>query len=260
MKTESEQVQRWDDIIFEKRNKEYGAYAIRKNYDNNVLKAEAISIGVGILIFVIPILMSKEQVIIPIIEDQKGEIVLKKFDIKVDDPPRSQETRRRVDASIIPIKPTIQDTPDEPVDPQKQDVTFTSGPDTGTQTTDTGTDVTFGSGSSTDAVAESPKVFIVVEIMPSYEGGYQAMMKFIQKKMRYPSIAVRKKDEGTVYVSFVIAPDGSVTDVEVVKGISKECDQEAVRVISMMNKWKPGIQNNQPVSVRTTLPITFRLE
>src|SRR5688572_30085093 len=103
MKTESEHVQRLDDIIFEKRNKAYGAYTIRKNYDNNVLKAEAISIGVGILIFVIPILMPKDQVLIPIIDDPKGEIVLKKFDVKADEPPRPQEPRRKVDASIIPI-------------------------------------------------------------------------------------------------------------------------------------------------------------
>jgi protein TonB len=260
MKAESEQVQRWDDIIFENRNKQYGAYTIRKNYDNNVLKAEAISIGVGILIFVIPILLSDEKVIIPVIADPKGEIVLKKFDIKVDDPTGPPEPRRRVDASIIPTKPTIHEVLDEQVEPQQQDVTFTSGPDNVTQTSDTGTDVTYGSGSGRDAIVEPPKVFIVVEIMPAYEGGYQAMMKFIQKKMRYPTIAVRNKEEGTVYVSFVIAPDGSVTDVEVVKGISKECDREAVRVISMMNKWKPGIQNNHPVSVRTTLPITFRLE
>jgi protein TonB len=150
--------------------------------------------------------------------------------------------------------------PDEPVvQPTTDSVAFTTGPDTGTPSPDPGT-LTTGAGVDTEPVVEAPKVFEFVEKMPEYEGGYEAMMKFLQRKTRYPAIAIRKKDEGTVYVSFVVSPDGSVTHVQIVKGISKECDAEAMRVISLMDKWKAGIQNGMPVSVKKVLPITFRLE
>lgn len=261
MKTQNENVQRWDDIIFEKRNKEYGAYAIRKDYQTRVLKAEAISIGIGALIFIIPILMPNE-IPLPTLPEPDPGIVLRHIDGKIEPKitPPAPKPPARMDASIIPTKVTTQVVPDQPEEPIKQSVTYTTGPDTGTPTSDNGTDVTDGSGSNTAVIVEPPKVWDYVEKMPEYEGGHEAMMKFVQKKMRYPTIAIRKKDEGTVFVRFVIMPDGTVTDVEVVKGISKECDQEAVRVISMMNKWKPGIQNNHAVSVRTTLPIKFKLE
>ena len=261
MKTQAENVQRWDDLVFEKRNKEYGAYAIRKDYKTRVLKAEAISIGIGALFFIIPILM-RNEIPLPTIPKQDPVIELKPFTgtIEPDVKPPAPKPPRRFDASVIPITPTTNQVPDPPVDQPKQDVTYTNGPDNGATTPENDPNASEGSGSVTLPVVEPPKVFDYVEKMPEYEGGYEAMMKFVQKKMRYPSIAIRKKDEGTVYVQFVITPEGTVTDVKVVKGISKECDQEAMRVISMMNKWKPGIQNNHAVSVRTTIPITFRLE
>ncbi|HEU5291705.1 MAG TPA: TonB family protein [Cyclobacteriaceae bacterium] len=261
MKTQAENVQRWDDIIFENRNKEYGAYAIRKDYKNRVLKAEAISIGIGALIFIIPILM-RNEVPLPIISKPDEPIVLKPFTGKIEPEakPQTPKPPRRIDASVVPITPTTKDVPDPPAEPPKQGVTYTNPPDNGATGSEQDPDPSEGSGTGTPAAVEAPKVFDFVEKMPEYEGGYEAMMKFVQKKMRYPSIAIRKRDEGTVYVQFVITPEGTVVDVKIVKGISKECDAEAVRVISMMNKWKPGIQNNHAVSVRTTIPITFRLE
>src|SRR5688572_21332744 len=122
MKTESEKIQRWEDIIFEKRNKEYGAYAIRKNYNSNVLRAEAISIGIGVLVFIIPILLQKENVLIPPIKPDLPPLVLDHYiHVEPTITPPEPLPPRRVDASIIPTTPTTREIPDEPVEPLKQD-------------------------------------------------------------------------------------------------------------------------------------------
>jgi protein TonB len=105
-----------------------------------------------------------------------------------------------------------------------------------------------------------PAVVDFAEKMPAYDGGLQAMYQFIGKKIRYPSIARRNGVEGPVFVSFVVNKDGKVTDITVTRGISKECDEEAMRVIALLDKWTPGSQNHRAVNVRMTIPIKFQLE
>ena len=260
MKTESNKVQRWDDIIFENRNKEYGAYTIRKNYNDNVLRAEVISIGIGLLIFIAPTLLRDEQIAIPTIPDLKDPIVLDKYDnIKPIEPPQKQRILpplKRTD--VIPTHVTTDDVVEKPADPTPPDQNL-AGTLTGTDNSGNEPAVESGTGDA-PIIDTAPAVFTFVEKMPTYEGGDEAMMKFIQKKLRYPLAAIRKKDEGTVFVSFVISAEGNVVNVEVIRGIGKECDAEAVRVISMMDRWKPVIQNNMAVPVKKILPITFKLE
>lgn len=258
MKTQSDRTQRWEDIIFENRNKEYGAYAIRKNYDANVLKAEIISIGIGLLIFIVPVLFREEQIIVPFVKETcSGLTLYEKPVIMPRDPATKTQPAKRVKTAVVPTRVTDKEVIDKPVDPVTE--TSSSGLETGAVDTGSATFIETGTGTTPDVVVET-KPFTIVQIMPEYEGGDQAMMRFIQNKLRYPKIAIRKGDHGTVYVSFVISADGSVANVAVVKGISKECDEEAVRVISMMERWKPGIQNNMAVAVRKVLPITFRLD
>jgi protein TonB len=113
-----------------------------------------------------------------------------------------------------------------------------------------------------ETTAASPLLTIVdfAEVMPSYEGGLKAMMKFIQKDMKYPNHAKQIGTEGKVFVKFVVNYEGKVVNVEIIRGISEDCDKEAARVIAMMPNWKPGMQNKMPVSVRMILPINFKLE
>ncbi len=106
-------------------------------------------------------------------------------------------------------------------------------------------------------VIKPPVVRDFAEVMPMYEGGHEAMMKFIQKKIRVPSSFRMLAEGGTVYVRFIVRPDGKVTDVEIVRGISKDCDKEAMRVISIMPGWIAGMQNGTSVPVRLVLPIKF---
>lgn len=100
----------------------------------------------------------------------------------------------------------------------------------------------------------------IAETMPEYPGGQAAMLKFIVKNIEYPTIAQENRVAGKVYVRFVVNKDGSISDVKSVRGISPELNQEAIRVIKMMPKWKPGTQRGEPVRVTFTLPINFTLK
>lgn len=103
------------------------------------------------------------------------------------------------------------------------------------------------------------EIFTIVEDQPTPEGGMGAFYEYVRKNLKYPSQARRMNIEGKVFVQFVIEKDGSITDVQAVKGIGAGCDEEAVRVIENSPKWNPGKQRGRPVKVRMILPITFKL-
>ena len=104
------------------------------------------------------------------------------------------------------------------------------------------------------------KVFEKVEDMPEFPGGEQAMMDFVSKNVVYPQEAQEKGISGRVFVSFIVEKDGSVNEVKVMRGIGGGCDDEAVRVIKAMPKWKPGKMKGKPVRVSYMMPITFKLQ
>ena len=102
--------------------------------------------------------------------------------------------------------------------------------------------------------------FEVVEQMPEYPGGMAAALEYIQKNMRYPETAKKNGTQGRVTVQFIIDKGGNVTDPKVIRAVDKDLDAEAIRLIGMMPKWKPGMQKGQAVAVKYTLPVMFRLE
>ena len=102
-------------------------------------------------------------------------------------------------------------------------------------------------------------IYQTVEEMPQYPGGEKAMMEYVAKNVKYPQEAKDKEIQGRVFVSFVIEKDGSVNEVKVMRGIGGGCDEEAVRVIIGMSKWKPGKQDGKPVRVSYMMPINFKL-
>lgn len=107
---------------------------------------------------------------------------------------------------------------------------------------------------------KADEIFTIVEDQPSFQGGGNAaFLKWVGKNLKYPSQAQRMGIEGKVYVQFVIEKDGSVTDVQAIKGIGGGADEEAVRVIKSAPKWTPGKQRGRPVRVRMILPISFQL-
>lgn len=104
------------------------------------------------------------------------------------------------------------------------------------------------------------QVFTVVEEMPEYPGGMSEFMKFIAQNIKYPADALQGKVEGRVIARFVVCKDGSISDIEIMRSVSPSLDAEAVRVLKLMPKWKPGRQRGRAVPVKFTVPVTFRLE
>ncbi len=103
------------------------------------------------------------------------------------------------------------------------------------------------------------KIFKVVEKNPKFPGGDLARIKFFRDNIKYPGMAIETGIHGTVYVNFVVEPDGSISNISVGRGIGGGCDEEAVRVVKMMPKWKPGRQRGKAVRVSFNLPIHFKL-
>jgi periplasmic protein TonB len=103
------------------------------------------------------------------------------------------------------------------------------------------------------------EIFTVVEEAPSYPGGDEARIKFLQENIKYPQMARESGIAGTVYVTFVVERDGHVTDVKVMRGIGGGCDEEAIRVIKAMPNWNAGKQRGKPVRVQFNMPIKFTL-
>jgi len=104
------------------------------------------------------------------------------------------------------------------------------------------------------------KIFLVVEEMPSFPGGEAKMYGYIGKNIEYPRMAKESGISGRVFVTFVVEKNGAVTDVQILRGIGGGCDEEAVRVIRSMPKWKPGKQRGKPVRVQYRMPIKFTLQ
>lgn len=110
-----------------------------------------------------------------------------------------------------------------------------------------------------EEIAEA-EIFIVVEEMPEFPGGPAKMLEYIQKNIKYPMMARESDIQGRVFVNFVVEPDGSISNVNVMRGIGGGCDEEAVRVVKSMPAWKPGKQRGSAVRCSFTVPIIFKLQ
>lgn len=264
MKTEALDPRTMDDLIFENRNKVYGAYLIRKSYSQNMMAGLGISVSLACLLVILPnvlALFGDEPGILPTLKEPLDGIVVNiapiiDVPVKVNPPPSAPKSTN------TNLPPQVTTKPVEDVTPPTVDVTPSHGPGDGI---DGAEPSPFGGGTGTDIIeaplyVAPPPVVDFAEVMPQYEGGIEAMMKYIVKHTHFPSSARRLGTQGTVFVSFVVNSEGKVVDVRIARGISADCDKEAVRVISAMPAWKAGMQNHRAVSVRMTLPIKFQLQ
>jgi len=113
---------------------------------------------------------------------------------------------------------------------------------------------------NTTVKIDSGKIYTAVQTPPAFPGGPDAFTAYITKNIRYPKIAEQNKTKGRVIVSFVVEKDGTLSNFKVVRGISKELNEEALRVLSTSPAWKPGMQNNEAVRVQYTVPVIFSLK
>jgi protein TonB len=256
----------WDDLVFDHRNKSYGAYEIRQRYSGNTLKGLLIAMGIAALVLAFPAIarwLKSEEV------EEKTEQRTIKYTELAPPPPIDKNVPPPPKLDVPPpVKTVIKFLPpkvtEKEVEEKEEMPTIEE-----IKKTDTGAETQVGDGEVvfTEPVEEVAKgdgvdenaVFTVVEQMPEFMGGMEAMMKYIGKNLRYPAAARRMGVEGKVFVSFVVDTDGKIAEVQVVRGISTDCDQEGMRVIKSMPPWKPGKQRGRPVRVRFTLPINFKL-
>ena len=108
--------------------------------------------------------------------------------------------------------------------------------------------------------SQKGEVFVVVEVMPEYPGGLENLITFLGENIQYPADAQKNSIQGRVIVEFIVNTDGSVTEPRIVRGVDSALDKEALRVISLMPKWKPGMQGGEKVRVKFTVPVSFRLK
>ena len=270
---------RWSDLMFENRNKEYGAYVLRRQTTARNIKS---IITVLILFAIVMVYMvaknayddyqAKHQAQTQVTEltalqEQKKEAKVERKEIVKQE--KVEQVVEKVKSSIKFTAPVIKkDDEVRPEDEMKsQDEIMNSKVAVGFANV-IGNDENGEVLKAKEMIINEPvkpkeeenKVFDVVEQMPSFPGGMAALMAYLQKSIKYPPVAEENGIQGRVVCTFVVERDGSVTDVRVAKSVDPSLDKEAVRVVSAMPKWIPGKQNGQSVRVKYTLPVTFRLQ
>lgn len=259
-----------DDIVFEGRNKTYGAYVLRKLYNDHVLRALVVAsllFGTALASPVIYKALSNEE--------GKEEVVDKVVELKnIEPPPIDPNTPPPPPPPPAPPPPKVstvrfvppEPAPDEEVtepDPPKQEelkeVAIATETVEGDPNADADLIVDESGPSVIGGEPAEDQVFVAVEQMPEFEGGMAALGKYLSKSIKYPAAARNANIQGTVFVGFVVGHDGKIRDVQVLKGIGYGCDEEAIRVVSSMPAWKPGKQSGRAVSVKYSLPIRFAL-
>jgi protein TonB len=254
MKRKNEKVPGFDEIIFENRNKEYGAYYLRRSYKST----ECFSILGGIILFTVIIgaltlLIEKKAV-----GSNPQVFVIAKFDPV--DPDlnklRNQEPQKpviaaeksRYQAPVI-VDDTAHITGTLPVNDIINDSARNRNID----------DISIIPDNQEPVVPVEKEPETIVEEMPSFPGGEEALFGFISQNLKYPDEAAKNNISGKVIIKFAVAADGSVKRIEVLRSINPLLDEEAMRVISMLPKWRPGKQNGVPVAVWFFVPVNFKL-
>ena len=273
--------QEWRDLIFDHRNKDFGAYTLRKNSVGRHNKA---MIVVVIFIIVVVILAYVVKGIQQAIEENKPkdeiEQVVVNIDMATDEPEEEEEVQERYEEpepEALPeeILNTVKVTEiliaeDEDVKAEDEIKSADELQETETafgQTNfDQGTDDRNVVREHKDEVIveektpEPEQVFTAVEQMPAFPGGDAELMKYLSTHINYPPMAMENNVQGRVIVQFVVTKTGKVGEVKVVRGVDRDLDNEAVRVVKSLPDFIPGRMNGQAVNVWYTLPVTFKLQ
>jgi periplasmic protein TonB len=249
-----------DDLLFESRNKEYGAYQLRKKYNSVVVAGILVATLMISLAVILPFIFNRGKD--NVLNGNRGYTELKmenleppKEEIYVPPsppPPQSvhvEEAAKYVPPVVVDSVPLLEKTQlstDEYMNQttiEKLDVTGTGNSD----------DLTLGQyGSETD------EPFLLVEVMPTFKGGgLEKFRDWIQKTTNYPQEAFDRKLRGKVVLTFIVEKDGTVSNVTVVQGADPLLDEAAVKAISGSPKWTPGLQRGEPARVRFLIPLNF---
>lgn len=264
------------DIIFANRNKAYGAYQLRRSYTRYLGRA----LGIGLLLiaffFALPFILSAVRGLVP--KEKPIDVVAELGpppDIDPNNPPPPPPPPPPTPPP--PTRSTVKFVP--PVVKKDEEVAEEKPPaveELVEKKEDIGTEDKQGNDEAAPTIDENPSELQVIEQPkvvedktyelfdiqkpPSFPGGDAELMKFLSKNIEYPTLAKENNIQGVVALTFVVGKDGTVSDVQVVKDIGGGCGKEAVRVVKAMPKWNAGEANGNPVKVRFTLPVRFRLD
>ena len=244
------------DLAFSGRNKDYGSYILRKKYPRSLLFSFIYSVLIVLLMTLIPLgiyyfygqdlasageeLYSVEYTFIPSPEDDLASLA--KALAKAPEPPVEQVPK--VVDTVVPEKKS------KPVEEQKEDQKDIKTDSVGNS-----------SGTTPDGKASSDAggIYTILDVYPRFPGGDQARLFYLRSNIKYPMLSLKMGTQGEVMVLFVVEPDGSISNVSVNKGISKDCDEEAIRVTKTMPRWEPGRRNGKSVRVLVRMPIVFKI-
>lgn len=278
----------WCDLIFESKNKDFGAYVLRRTSiarHNKALLATIIGLAAAaVLVFGY---MKVSQIIEENRLKDQTEQQTTSFEFAQDEE-SSEEQQEKIKPEEKQPEPEVQEVAQQAVTELKivPDDKVTTPPPTTEEvlTNDAAISSKTVEGALGSLTAELPKeapkpvalvehkvqveekpvednkVFNSVEQMPQFPGGDAALLKYISSHMQYPAMAAEQGIEGRVTLQFVVTKNGSVGEVKVVRSLSPECDNEAKRVVKGLPKFTPGRQNGQAVNVWYTLPVTFKLQ
>ena len=267
----------WVDLVFEGRNKAYGAYRLRKSTTKrNILAMVAVVLLliVAFIILTVKNFVDEQRAKVAMTQvaeltnykqpEKKAEVKQKKVEVE---PERVVE---RVKSSIKFTAPVIKK--DEEVKPDEelktQDELMSTKTAIGTFDVKGNDDANGEIIKAKEVIAEPEppkheeenKVFDIVEQQPMFPGGQTALMKYLSEHTKYPVVAQENGVQGRVTVQFVVEKDGSISDVHVLRGVDPSLDKEAVRVVKSMPRWTPGKQNGINVRVNYRVPVLFRLQ
>lgn len=267
----------WVDLVFEGRNKAYGAYRLRKSTTKrNILAMVAVVLLliVAFIILTVKNFVDEQRAKVAMTQvaeltnykqpEKKAEVKQKRVEVE---PERVQE---RVKSSIKFTAPVIKK--DEEVKPDEelktQDELMSTKTAIGTFDVKGNDDANGEILKAKEVIAEPEppkheeenKVFDIVEQQPLFPGGPAALMKYLSEHTKYPVVAQENGVQGRVTVQFVVEKDGSISDVHVLRGVDPSLDKEAVRVVKSMPRWTPGKQNGITVRVNYRVPVLFRLK
>lgn len=266
----------WTDLVFEGRNKEYGAYQLRKGTSKrNIWSIIIVALAAVLLYLGLTLhrmaeanrtVENTQAIELTNLENKKKEAkVEKKEQIKVE----PEKIVEKLKSSVKFTAPVIKkDNLVKDEDEIKLDEIEKSNKAIGALTVE-GNDEVGGevlqlreqiAAPEPPKPAEENKVHDFVEQMPSFPGGMGALMSWLSQNIKYPVIAAENGVEGRVIVQFVVEKDGSITDVKIAKSVDPSLDKEATRVVSSMPHWIAGRQNGNPVRVKYTVPVTFKLQ
>ncbi len=268
----------WRDLIFEGKNKEFGAYEMRKNSDGRHNKAMIVVVIIMAIVFTLPFLIST---ILPKAEaniDAEIEQALVNLDTDAAEEEEPEEEIERIEEQKPEALPeeilnTVKVTELAIVDDDQvkaEDEIKTQDELQQTETAfgqtdfDKGTDdISVVREHKEEIIVEEKKeekVFTAVEQMPQFPGGDAELMKYISTHIKYPTMAMENNIQGRVVVQFVVTKTGKVGEVKVVRSKDPDLDKEAVRVVKTLPNFIPGKMNGQAVNVWYTLPIQFKLQ